>query len=301
MKSMVLARLATARHAWLLAFVALSCKGSGGCPSGGGSSGGGTGSAESSGGPPPPPPPPPSTDGADDTAGGDPPSPFCLQDPVEGQTRTRLQCSGELHATMTLDVTVVGIGVDQDPVPIDRAFGSGQPGDEYSDPLVMGCCAEISQPFCSSSASQSCYLDFIETSCQSLPVRIDEKAEEQALDGPKEALHDLATWIRNNQTQCRSAFGSTEIETTEPACTADDASAYGPLLAGRQWQIPGTFSGGSTDIFNVVITVGQASVTGAHTNAGGAGGPRGCWSLEDNDGEPHFLEIFPSGPLIESD
>jgi hypothetical protein len=201
---------------------------------------------------------------------------------------------------MTLDVTVVEIQVDQEPVPIDKVFGNGQPGDEYTDPLVMGCCAEISQPFCSSSASQSCYLDLIETSCQSLPVRIDEKAEEQAFAGPKEALHDLASWIRNNQEQCRSAFGSTEVETTDPVCAADDASAYSPLLAGRQWQIPGTFSGGTTDIFNVVITVGQASVTGAHDNADGAGGLQGCWSLEDNNGEPHFLEIFPSGPLIES-
>ena len=169
------------------------------------------------------------------------------------------------------------------------------------DPLVMGCCAELSAPFCTSSASQSCYLDLVETSCQSLPVRIDEKAEEQVLGGPKEALHDLATWIRNNQEQCRSEFGSSEIASTDPACTADDeASSYGPLLAGRQWQIPGTFSGGTTNIFNVVITVSQASVTEAHTNADGAGGSLGCYSLEDNDGEPHFLEIFPSGPLIES-
>jgi hypothetical protein len=199
---------------------------------------------------------------------------------------------------MTLDVTVAGFGVPQDPVPIDRSFGNGQPGDEYSEPLVMGCCAEISEPFCSSSASQSCTLDLIETSCQSLPVRIDEKAEEQGLAGPKEALHDLATWIRDNQTECRSAFGSTEVETTDPTCAAE-ASSYGPILAGRQWQLPGTFSGGTTNISNVLITVGQASVTGAHTNAGGPGGSLGCWSLEDNDGEPHFLEIFPSGPLIE--
>jgi hypothetical protein len=201
---------------------------------------------------------------------------------------------------MTLDVTVAGLGVNQDPVPIDKTFGNGQPGDDYSNPLVMGCCAEISQPFCGSSASQSCYLDLVETSCQSLPVRIDEKAEEQALNGPKEALHDLAAWIRDHQGECRSAFGYTEVEMTAPACTPDDASAHGPQLAGRQWQIPGTFSGGTTDIFNVVITVGQASVTGAHDNAGGAGGPLGCLSLEDNDGEPHFLEIFPSGPLIAS-
>ena len=202
---------------------------------------------------------------------------------------------------MALDVTVAGIDIAQDPVPIDRPFGNGQPGDDYADPLVMGCCAEISTPFCSSSASQSCYLDLVETSCQSLPVRIDEKAEEQDFAGPKEALHDLATWIGNNQEQCRAEFGSSEIAGTDPACAADDeTSSYGSLLAGRQWQIPGTFSGGTTNIFNVVITVGQATVTGAHTNAGGAGGAGGCWSLEDNDGEPHFLEIFPSGPLIES-
>lgn len=291
--------LASPRLASLLALFVLSCKG-GGCPPSGGSTGGkdGTDGADTKENPPPP-PPPPSTDGADDTAGGGS-SPTCLQDPVEGQSRTRLQCAGELHATMTLDVTVAGFDVDQDPVPIDRAFGDGQAGDEYSDPLVMGCCAEITAPFCNSSASQSCYLDLIETSCQSLPVRIDEKAEEQGLAGPKEALHDLATWIRDNQEQCRSTFGSTEVETTEPACAADDASVYAPVLAGRQWQIPGTFSGGTTNIFNVVITVGQASVTGAHTNAGEAGGQQGCWSLGDNDGEPHFLEIFPSGPLIES-
>jgi len=291
MKPMLLARLAS-----LLVLAVLSCKG-GGCPPSGGSTGGGSTTEDIT--PPPPPPPPQSSDGADDTAGGGS-SPTCLQDPVEGQWRTRLQCAGELHATMSLDVTVVGIEVDQDPVPIDKVFGNGQPGDEYTDPLVMGCCAEIAQPFCSSSASQSCYLDLIETSCQSLPVRIDEKAEDQGLDGPKEALHELATWIRNNQAQCRMAFGSTEVETTEPACAADDASAYSALLAGRQWQIPGTFSGDATDIFNVVITVGQASVTGAHDNAGAAGGSLSCWSLEDNDGEPHFLEIFPSGALIES-
>jgi hypothetical protein len=273
----------------------LSCKGSGGCP-GAGSTGGGNQGTDTAVDPPPPPPPPPTSEGVDDTAGS--PSPTCLQDPVEGQVRTRLQCAGELQATLTLDVTVAGIGVDQQPVPIDRQFGNGQAGDEYADPLVMGCCTEIAEPFCSSSASQSCYLDLIETSCQSLPVRIDEKADEQALAGPREALHDLATWIRGNQADCRSAFGTTEVETTEPACVANDASSYRPLLADRQWAIPGTFTGGTTNISNVLITVGQASVTGAHDNAGGAGGSLGCHSLDDNDGEPYFLEIFPSGPLI---
>lgn len=291
--------VAALRLASLLALTVSSCKGSGGCPPAGSSDAGGTKGGTDTALPPFPPPPPPSSDGADDTAGGGP-TPACLQDPIEGQLRTRLQCAGELHATMTLDVTVAGFGVDQDPVPIDKLFGDGQPGDEYSNPLVMGCCAEISEPFCESSASQSCFLDLIETSCQSLPVRIDEKAEQQGLAGPKAALHDLATWMRNNQEACRSTFGSTAVETTVPACVSGDASGYGPLVAGRQWAIPGTFSGGSTDISNVVITVGQATVTGAHTNAGGAGGSLGCSSLEDNDGEPHFLEIFPSGPLIES-
>src|SRR5690606_8153005 len=242
------------RLASLLVLAVLSCKGSGGCPGGGSTSGSNQGTdTQDDPPPPPPPPPPPTSDGADDTA-GQPPSPACLQDPIDGQLRTRLQCAGELHATLTLDVTVAGIGVDQEPVPIDRQFGSGQPGDEYANPLVMGCCAELAEPFCSSSASQSCYLDLIETSCQSLPVRIDEKAEEQALAGPKKALHDLATFIRDNQADCRSAFGTTEVETTDPACAADDASSYGPLLAGRQWTIPGTFTGGTTNISNVVIT-----------------------------------------------
>lgn len=198
---------------------------------------------------------------------------------------------------MTLDVTVAGIGVDQDPVPIERSFGDGQEGDDYSDPLVMGCCAEVMDPFCSSSASQSCYLDLIETSCQSLPARIAEKADEQALPGPKEALQNLATWIGNNDAACRAAFGMAEVESMAPACAAGGASSYESVLAGRQWEIPGTHSGGSTDISNVVITVGQASVTGAFNSGAGA---VSCWSLEDNDGAPHFLEIFPSGPIVES-
>jgi hypothetical protein len=201
-----------------------------------------------------------------------------------------------LQATLTLDVSVSGFEVDQDPVPINKDFGNGQAGDEYSDPLVMACCAEVMNPFCSSSASQSCYLDLIQTSCQSLPVRIGQKAEEQTLPGPKEALQDLATWIGNNQEACRSTFGSSDVETTAPTCAAGDTSSYGPLLAGRQWAIPGTFSGGTTDINNVVITVNQASVTGAYTGAP----PESCWSLDDNDGEPHFLEIFPSGSLIKT-
>ena len=76
-------------------------------------------------------------------------------------------------------------------------------------------------------------------------MRIDEKAEQQGLAGPKAALHDLATWMRNNQEACRSTFGSTAVETTVPACVSGDASGYGPLVAGRQWAIPGTFSGGT--------------------------------------------------------
>jgi hypothetical protein len=202
-----------------------------------------------------------------------------------------------LQATLTLEVTVAGFPAPQDPTVINKDFGNGQAGDEYADPLVMACCAEVMDPFCSSDASQSCYLDLIQTSCQSLPVRIDEKAEEQGLAGPKEALHNLATWIRDNQGMCQSAFGSSDVETTDPACAAGDASSYGPLLAGRQWEIPGTFSGGTTNIFNVVITVNQASVSGVDTGTP----PASCWSLEDNDGEPHFLEIFPTGPLVKTD
>lgn len=286
------------RLAAAVVIVLMSCKGSGGCPPSEGSDGEGTKGGTDTGLPPAPPPPPPGSDGADDTAGGGGGStPLCLQDPIEGQWRTRLQCSGSLQASMTLDVSVAGFDVDQDPTPIERSFGNRQGGDAYSDPLVMGCCAEVMSPFCSSSASQSCYLDLIETSCQSLPARISEKANEQALPGPKEALQNLATWIGNNDAACRAAFGTSEVEAMAPACEAGGASSYESLLAGRQWAIPGTHSGGTTDISNVVFTVGQASVTEVFTNGAGA---VSCWSLDDNDGTPHFLEIFPTGPLIES-
>ena len=89
-----------------------------------------------------------------------------------------------------------------------------------------------------------------------------------------------------------------DVESTAATCTPDGTASYGSSLDGRQWTIDGTFSGGATDITNVVITVGQALVTGVHPAS--IGQAEGCWSLEDNDGEPHFLEIFPSGPLIES-
>jgi hypothetical protein len=269
----------------------LSCKGSGGCPSGGGGSGGGTGGGDGKGEAETTPkdPPDPVADGVDDTAGGEP-TPSCLQDPVDGQSRARLQCAGSLEASLTLDVTVAGFSVDQDPVPIEKSFGNGQTDDTYADPLVMACCASVSAPFCASIASQ--------TSCQSLPARIDEKAEEQGLAGPKEALHDLAAWIGNNQELCRSTFGSDEVATTSPACGAGDASAYDPLLAGRQWAIPATFTGGTTEISNVVITVSQASITGVHPVDVGAA--EGCWSLADNDDAPHFLEIFPTGPVLKT-
>jgi hypothetical protein len=290
-------RLAAPRLASLLVLAVLSCKG-GGCPTSGGSSGGGTGGGGAGTvDPPPPPPPPPDSDGADDTAGGGGADPVCLQEPVEGQSRTRRQCAGDLDAVLTLDVTVAGFSVDQDPVPITKDFGNGQADDEYADPLVMACCAEVADPFCSSGASQSCYLDLIQTSCQSLPVRVGQKADEQGLPGPKEALQNLASWIGNNQAACRSAFGYSDVESTAPTCSPGETSSYGPLLAGRQWSIPGTFSGGTTDISNVVITVNQASITGVHTGTPAAG----CWSLADNDGDPHFIEIFPSGPLIKTD
>lgn len=177
---------------------------------------------------------------------------------------------------------------------INKDFGNGQDGDEYADPLVMACCAEVTEPFCESSASQSCHLDLIQTSCQSLPARISQKADEQALPGPKEALLNLATWIGDNQVLCKAAFGSSEVETTAPSCAAGDVSSYGSLLAGKQWVIPGTFSGGTTVISNVMITADQVSVTGIHT------GSENCWSLGDNDGEPHVLEIFPEGPIIKT-
>jgi hypothetical protein len=127
-------------------------------------------------------------------------------------------------------------------------------------------------------------------------VRIGQKADEQALAGPKEALQSLADWIGNNQDLCRAAFGESEVESTEPSCAAANASSYGPLLAGRQWTVPGTFSGGTTDISNVVITVDQAAVTGVFTGTPA----ESCWSLTDNDDDPHFLEIFPTGPLIKT-
>lgn len=269
--------------------ITMSCKG--GCPGGSGESAGTTEQP-----PPPPPPPPPTADGADDTAGV--PTPICLNTPVEGQSRARLQCSGELEARLALNVTVSGISVDQDPVAINKEFGQGQAGDDYSDPLVMACCAEVTDPFCGSDASQSCTLDLIQTSCQSLPARIAEKADEQTLPGPKEALQNLSAWIGGNQEACRSAFGASEVETTAPTCETGNTSGYSAVLAGRQWEIPGTFSGGTTDISNVVITVGKASITGVHP--ADLGTASGCWSLEDNDSAPHFLEIFPTGPLVES-
>jgi len=233
---------------------------------------------------------------ADDTAGGVP-TPECLDQPVEGESRNRFQCAGALHATLTLNVTVAGISIDQDPVPIDKDFGNGQPGDDYSDPLVMACCAGVTESFCSSTTSRSCHIDLIQTSCQSLPERIHEKAEEQGFAGPKEALHELANFMSSNTNTCRSNFGLAEIESTEPTC-APGGSNYATLLAGRQWVIPGPFSGGTTDITNVVITVDQASVTGVHP--ADQVGIEGCWSLEDNDDAPHFIEIFPTGPLVES-
>jgi hypothetical protein len=239
-----------------------------------------------------------SADGtADGTADGGS-SPACLSHPIEGEYRTRFQCAGALHATLTLNVTVAGIAIDQDPVPIDKDFGHAQPGDDYTNPLVMACCVEATDPFCSSSASQSCHVDLIQTSCQSLPERIRQKAEEQGLAGPREALTNLANYMSNNEDACRTSFGLSEVEATAPTCAGAGGSSYGPLLVGRQWVIPATFSGGATEITNVVITVGEVAMTGVHP--ADLVGAQSCWSLEDNDGTPHFLEIFPSGPLVEA-
>lgn len=246
--------------------------------------------------PPPPPLPPGSEESADDTAGGK--SPACLSHPVANESRNRYQCAGRLHATLSLDVMVAGIAIDQDPVPIDKEFGHGRARDEYADPLVMACCTTVTDPFCSSSASQSCHVDLIQTSCQSLPERIHEKAEEQALPGPRDALHGLADHMESDQASCRASFGLAEVEGTEPTCAIGGGSSYGPLLAGRKWAIPGTFAGGTTEITNVVITVEQATLTGVFPM--GSVGVEGCWSLEDNDDSPHFRGIFPTGPLVES-
>jgi hypothetical protein len=268
-----------------------SCKGS---HTGGGSGAGGTGTD----GPPPAPPPVPAGDESlDDTAGGGA-TPACLSHPLAHESRNRYQCAGRLRATLSLDVTVSGIAVDQDPVPIDKEFGHGEPDDEYSDPLVMACCTTPTEPFCSSSASQSCHVDLIQTSCQSLPQRIHEKADEQALPGPKEALHALADHIGGHQEECRASFGLDAVEATDPACLVGGESSYGSLLAGRKWAIQGTFSGGTTDITNVVIAVDEASMAGIFP--ADSVGVEGCWSLEDNDDTPHFRRIFPTRPLVES-
>lgn len=256
--------------------------------------------AESRGteGPPPPPPIPPGADeSADDTAGGGDSS-ACLSHPIANESRNRYQCAGRLLATLTLDVTVAGIAIDQDPVPIDKEFGHGRARDEYSDPLVMACCTTITDPFCGSSASQSCHVDLIQTSCQSLPERVHEKAEEQALPGPRDALHALADHIQSDQASCRASFGLAEVEGTEPACAIGGGSGYGPLLVGRKWAIPGTFAGGTTEITKVAITVDQATMTGVFP--ADSVGLEGCWSLEDNDDAPHFRGIFPTRPLVES-
>lgn len=133
--------------------------------------------------------------------------PSCTYEP-DGLLRTVFQCNGQLTATIQFQ-TLIGdcpqlLGKAQ-ACQQSHQFGVGL--DPYDMPAVMACCDV--EGVSADEVLVHCAADMVEQVCRSIPVRMQELIDGEALKDKKVAkkqVQALQDWLEANPLKCRAAL-----------------------------------------------------------------------------------------------